>query len=302
MVRNAVGVVDVSTLGKIDIQGPDAGAFLDFVYTNMFSTLKVGRARYGLMLREDGHVMDDGTTARLGEHHYVMTTTTAAAGQVMAHLEFVAQGLRPDLDVRIISATEQWAQFSVAGPLARQLLNGVLDQPIDDESFPFMACGVVKLHGVDGRLFRISFSGETRLRGGRAPSRYGDGRFTAIWWRGPRRLAAGPTGMEALNVLRIGERLHHPFRDPWPCGRPNDIGMQRMLSAERKSSSARRPPRGPACLSLDPRAAGRPQSPVNPDGKLTAGASGFSNRTTPTPASTIKAMSPRSGIRRRWGT
>ncbi|MEO0371580.1 MAG: 2Fe-2S iron-sulfur cluster-binding protein, partial [Pseudomonadota bacterium] len=93
MVRNAVGICDVSTLGKIDIQGPDAGAFLDFVYTNTFSTLKAGRVRYGLMLREDGHVMDDGTTARLGEEHFLMTTTTAAAGQVMGHLDYVHQCL-----------------------------------------------------------------------------------------------------------------------------------------------------------------------------------------------------------------
>ena len=115
-VRNAVGICDVSTLGKIDIQGPDAAAFLDFVYCNTFSTLKIGRVRYGLMLREDGHVMDDGTTARLGENHYVMTTTTAAAGLVMRHLDFVAQVLRPDLDVQCISVTEHWAQFAVAGP------------------------------------------------------------------------------------------------------------------------------------------------------------------------------------------
>ena len=83
MVRRAVGVCDVSTLGKIDIQGPDAGVFLDRIYTNMFSTLKVGKVRYGLMLREDGMVLDDGTTARMGENHFVMTTTTGAAGPVM---------------------------------------------------------------------------------------------------------------------------------------------------------------------------------------------------------------------------
>ena len=94
-VRNVVGVSDVSTLGKIDIQGPDAPAFLDFVYTNMFSTLKPGRVRYGLMLREDGVVMDDGTTACMAPHHYVMTTSTAAAGEVMRHLEFVRQCLCP---------------------------------------------------------------------------------------------------------------------------------------------------------------------------------------------------------------
>ena len=98
MVRTSVGVCDVSTLGKIDIQGPDAHSLLDFVYTNMFSTLKIGKVRYGLMLREDGHVMDDGTTARLAENHYVMTTT-AAAGQVMRHLDFVHQCMHPEWDV-----------------------------------------------------------------------------------------------------------------------------------------------------------------------------------------------------------
>ncbi len=105
------------------MQGRDAAAFLDFVYCNTFSTLKSGRVRYGLMLREDGHVMDDGTCARLGEDHYVLTTTTAAAGEVMKHLEFVHQCLRPDLDVAFISVTEQWAQFAVAGPqVARRCL------------------------------------------------------------------------------------------------------------------------------------------------------------------------------------
>jgi len=196
-----------------------------------------------------------------------MTTTTAAAGQVMAHLEFVAQGLRPDLDVRIISATEQWAQFSVAGPLARQLLNGVLDQPIDDESFPFMACGVVKLHGVDGRLFRISFSGEHAYEVA-VPSRYGDALYRDLVARAEA-LGGGAYGMEALNVLRIekGFITHSEIH-----GRVTayDIGMQRMLSQKKEfigKAAAARPGL------LEP---GRERlvglKPVNPDGKLTAGA------------------------------
>ncbi len=125
MVRSSVGICDVSTLGKIDIQGPDVAAFLDFVYINTFSTLKPGRVRYGLMLREDGTVMDDGTTARLSDTHYVMTTTTAAAGAVMRHLEYVHQCLRPELDVSMISVTEQWAQFAVAGPKSRDVIERV---------------------------------------------------------------------------------------------------------------------------------------------------------------------------------
>lgn len=230
MVRGRVGVCDVSTLGKIDIQGPDAGAFLDFVYTNMFSTLKVGRTRYGLMLREDGHVMDDGTTARLGEHHYVMTTTTAAAGEVMRHLEFVHQVLRPELDVSFISVTEQWAQFAVAGPLARDLLNNLLDKKIDDESYPFMGCGEVSVAGVKGRLFRISFSGEHAYEVA-VPSRYGDSLFRLALARAEA-MGGGAYGMEALNVLRIekGFITHSEIH-----GRVTafDIGMGRMVSAKK---------------------------------------------------------------------
>ena len=228
MVREAVGVVDVSTLGKIDIQGPDAAALLDFVYSNTFSTLKVGRARYGLMLREDGHVLDDGTTARLGENHYVMTTTTAASGLVMRHLEFVLQVLRPDLDARVISVTEQWAQFGVAGPKSRELLNGLLDQGIDE--LPFMGCGDVTVGGVRARLFRISFSGEMAFELA-VPARFGADLYAALVDRAAV-LGGGPYGMEALNVLRIekGFITHAEIH-----GRVTafDIGMDRMVSLKK---------------------------------------------------------------------
>jgi len=239
-VRNAVGVCDVSTLGKIDIQGPDAAALLDFVYTNMFSTLKIGRVRYGLMLREDGHVMDDGTTARLGEAHFVMTTTTAAAGLVMRHLEFVLQVLRPDLNAHVISVTEQWAQFAVAGPQARALLNTVLDQDMSDEAWPFMACGAVDVAGVPGRLFRISFSGEHAYEVA-VPARYGECLFRLLTAQAEV-MGGGPYGMEALNVLRIekGFITHAEIH-----GRTTafDIGMERMISGKKdcigKASAAR---------------------------------------------------------------
>ena len=230
MVREAVGVCDVSTLGKIDIQGPDAGRLLDFAYTNMFSTLKLGRVRYGLMLREDGTVMDDGTTARLGENHYVMTTTTAAAGEVMKHLEFITQALRPEWDVRFTSVTEQWAQFAVAGPKARDLLNGVLDAPVDDASMPYMSCGPVSVGGVQGRLFRISFSGEHAYEIA-VPSRYGDAMFRELTAHAEA-LDGGPYGMEALNVLRIekGFITHAEIH-----GRTTayDVGMQGMVSRKK---------------------------------------------------------------------
>ncbi len=267
MVREHVGVTDVSTLGKIDIQGPDAGAFLDFVYANTFSTLKVGRVRYGLMLREDGHVMDDGTSARLGDTHYVMTTTTAAAGQVMRHLEFVHQCLRPDMDVRFVSVTEQWAQFAVAGPAARALLNTLLDTPIDNETWPFMSCAEASASGVKGRLFRISFSGEHGYEIA-LPSRYGEALFRDLVARAET-MGGGACGMEALNVLRIekGFVTHAEIH-----GRVTafDIGMAGMVSAGKDcigKTAAARP--GLAGAHREQMVGLRP---VQPDGRVTAGA------------------------------
>ena len=240
MVRSSVGVCDVSTLGKIDIQGPDAHKLLDFVYTNMFSTLKVGKVRYGLMLREDGHVMDDGTTARLAENHYLMTTTTAAAGQVMRHLDFVHQCIHPEWDLSFISVTEQWAQFAIAGPKSQELINAVLDQPITSDTFPFMSCASVSVLGEVGRLFRISFSGEHGYEIA-VPSRYGESLFRLLVSRAEE-IGGGPYGMEALNVLRLekGFITHAEIH-----GRVTafDLGMERMVSDKKdcigKKSAAR---------------------------------------------------------------
>jgi sarcosine oxidase subunit alpha len=242
MVRKAVGVADVSTLGKIDIQGKDAARFLDVVYTNTFSTLPIGRVRYGLMLREDGHVLDDGTTARLGEHHFLMTTTTAAAGQVMRHLDFVHQAHCPAWDVRMISVTEAWAQFAVAGPMAKHLLKTLAEIP----DLPFMGCAPVTIAGIEGRLFRISFSGEVGYEIA-VPTRYGEALFRDLVARAET-LGGGPYGMEALNVLRIekGFITHAEIH-----GRITafDIGMQGMVSAKKdcigKAASLRPGLQGP---------------------------------------------------------
>ncbi len=227
MVRATVGVCDVSTLGKIEVVGPDAGAFLDFVYTNKMSTLKQGRVRYGLMLREDGHVMDDGTAARLAEDHYFVTTTTAAAGQVMSHLEFVRQGLRPDLDVALASVTERWAQFAVAGPRARDLIQVVADKAPD---LPFMGVAETHLMGVPGRIFRISFSGEMGFEVA-VPARYGESLFRVLVAQAEA-LGGGAYGMEALNVMRIekGFVTHAEIH-----GRVTafDVGMQGMMSTKK---------------------------------------------------------------------
>ncbi|MEK9556919.1 MAG: sarcosine oxidase subunit alpha family protein [Alphaproteobacteria bacterium] len=236
--RSSVGVCDVSTLGKIDIQGRDAGAFLDLAYSNTFSTLAVGKTRYGLMLREDGMVMDDGTTARLGEMHYVMTTTTANAGSVYRHLEFVRQCLRPDMDVQLISATDSWAQFAVAGPNARRVLQELVDpqHDISNEGFPFMACGNISVcGGVPARLFRISFSGELAYEIA-VPARYGDSMIRAL-------MAAGepwgitPYGTEALGVMRI-EKGHVTGNELNGTITARNLGMAKMVSAKKDSIGA----------------------------------------------------------------
>ncbi|NBE06376.1 sarcosine oxidase subunit alpha family protein [Paragemmobacter ruber] len=237
MVRESVGVSDVSTLGKIDIQGRDAARFLDLVYTNTFSTLPVGRVRYGLMLREDGHVLDDGTTARLAEHRYLMTTTTAAAGLVMRHLDFVHQAFCADWDVRFLSVTEAWAQFAIAGPRARDLLATLLGAAPD---LPFMGVTDVSLGSTPARLFRISFSGEEGYELA-VPTRYGEALFRDLVARAET-MGGGPYGMEALNVLRIekGFITHAEIH-----GRTTafDIGMEKMVSAKKdcigKAAAAR---------------------------------------------------------------
>ena len=266
MVREAVGVVDVSTLGKIDIQGPGAAQLLDFVYTNTFSTLPVGRVRYGLMLREDGYVMDDGTSARLGPEHFVMTTTTAAAGEVMKHLEFTLQALRPDIDARILSVTEHWAQVSVAGPKALDCINGVLDTAVSDTEFPFMACGPVSVGGIAGRLFRISFSGE-RAYELAVPARYGEALFRLLVAQAEM-LGGGPYGMEALNVLRIekGFITHAEIH-----GRVTafDIGLQGMVS-KKKDCIGKTLSERPGLMEDREELVGL--RPVDGAGRLTAGA------------------------------
>ena len=202
--RGGVGLCDVTTLGKIDIQGRDAATFLNRVYANAFAKLAVGKVRYGLMLREDGIVKDDGTTARFSETHFVMTTTTANAVSVFRHMEFCRQCLWPDLDVHLISTTDQWGQIAVAGPHSRTLLERVVDEDFDisNEAFPFMACGEITVcGGVRARLFRISFSGEQAYELA-VPARYGEALMERLMEVGAD-LGVTPYGTEALGVMRI---------------------------------------------------------------------------------------------------
>ena len=231
--RGSVGVCDVSTLGKIEIEGTDAATFLDRVYTNTFSTLPVGKARYGLMLREDGFVMDDGTTSRLAPERFFMTTTTAQAGRVMQHLEFCHQVLWPTLDVQMVSVSEQWAQFSIAGPRARDVLRKLVDEKFDlaDKAFPYLAVKELTVAGgITARLFRLSFSGEMAYELG-VPARYGDAAIRAIMAAGAE-YGITPYGTEALGVMRI-EKGHVAGNEINGQLTARDLGLGRMMSTKK---------------------------------------------------------------------
>jgi sarcosine oxidase subunit alpha len=232
--RKSVGICDVTTLGKIDIQGRDAGKFLNRVYCNMFSSLKVGMVRYGLMLREDGIAMDDGTTARLSENHFVMTTTTVNAGGVLTHLEFCRQCLWPEMDVHLISATEQFAQYSIAGPNARKLLDKIVDAEFDisNDAFPYMACAEINIcGGTPARLFRISFSGELAYELA-VPTRYGHSLMQALTQAGEE-FAVVVYGVEALGVMRI-EKGHAAGNELDGRTTAHNLGMGRMVSTKKE--------------------------------------------------------------------
>ncbi|MBV9741755.1 MAG: sarcosine oxidase subunit alpha, partial [Hyphomicrobiales bacterium] len=269
-VRSRVGVCDVSTLGKIDIQGADAAEFLERVYCNSWKSLPVGKVRYGLMLREDGFVFDDGTTARLGPDHYLMTTTTANAAAVMQHLDFCHQVLWPDLDVGFVSVTEQWAQYALAGPKSRELLEAIVDRghDISNAAFPYMACGEVTiLGGLRARLFRISFSGELAYELG-VPCRYGDAVIRALM-RAGEALEAAPYGLEALNVMRV-EKGHAAGGELNGQTTAHDLGFSRLM-AKGKDFIGRAMSERPGLLDPD-RQVLVGVKPLDPSARLTAGA------------------------------
>ncbi len=230
-VRSAVGMVDVSTLGKIELKGPDAGTFLDRLYINSFSKMKVGRARYGVMLREDGMVFDDGTVTRLAEDHYFVTVTTANASPVMQHMEFCHQVHWPELDVQFCSVSEAWAAMAVAGPKARDTLERIV-QGIDlsNEAFPLQSVANAKIGDAFVRVFRISFSGELAYEL-YTPANCGLGVWEAIMEAGAQD-GISAYGTEAMTVMRT-EKGH--VAGPELDGRTtaDDLSLGRMMS-ERK--------------------------------------------------------------------
>ena len=229
-VRRSVGIVDVSTLGKIEVRGRDAGEFLHRVYINRIRNLRVSRCRYAFMLREDGFVLDDGTVTRMREDTFYVTTGTGHAGPVMAHLERYAQTVWPELDVHLTSVTDQWAGAAVAGPRSRDLLAAACDgADVSDSALPFMGCMEATVAGAPVRIIRMTFSGE-RAYEVHCPADYGVHVWEAL-------LAAGepfdvmPYGTEALGVLRI-EKGHVVPNELDGRTIPADFGFDRMEKDE----------------------------------------------------------------------
>ncbi|MBX3569148.1 MAG: sarcosine oxidase subunit alpha family protein [Rhizobiaceae bacterium] len=229
--RTDAGIVDVSTLGKIAVQGPDAAELLDRVYTNLFSTLPVNKARYGLMLREEGIAFDDGTTWRLGENDFLMTTTTANAGKVMQHLEYYLDVVWPELKVQVTSVSDQWAGAAIGGPKARQILAAcVTGTAVDDDALPFMGIVHGEIAGAPVMICRLSFSGEMAFE-----VYCGAGHGLHVW---EALIEAGkpfglvPYGLEALGTLRI-EKGHVTGAEIDGRTTARDLHLSWMLSKKK---------------------------------------------------------------------
>ena len=231
--RTSVGLCDVTSLGKIAVQGPDATEFLNRVYTNPFAKLPIGKARYGIMLRDDGMVMDDGTSWRFSETDYFMTTTTAHAGKVMVWLEELLQTRWQDLRVHVTSVSEQWAGSAVAGPRARDVLSACVEdvEVMSNDNFPFMGVIETTLRGgIPCRIARISFSGElayeTYVASDYAPA------MMELLWAEARKYDGCLYGLEALGAMRI-EKGHVTGAELDGRVSVDDAGLGKMASADK---------------------------------------------------------------------
>lgn len=232
-VRETLGICDVSSLGKISVQGPDASEFLNRIYTNAFAKLAVGKARYGIMLRDDGMVMDDGTTWRLSENDFLLTTTTTGAGKVMVWLEELLQLRWPELKVHVTSVSDQWAGVSVAGPKTRTAIATCLEDPdaISAENLPFM--GVIETclkGGIKCLIARISFSGELAYEV-YVPADNGEAMMDLLW-AASEPLGGCLYGLEALGALRI-EKGHVTGAELDGRVTIDDAGLGKMASTKK---------------------------------------------------------------------
>jgi len=229
--RDAVAVLDASTLGKIEVKGPDAARFLDRIYINRWRNLAVGRCRYGVMCRDDGMVFDDGVGTRLADDHFVLTTTTGNAAAVLDWLEEWLQTEWPDLDVFCTSVTEEWANATLVGPRSREVLAALAPGlALDREAFPFMAIREAEVAGMPARIFRISFSGELSFEVN-VPAAFGPSLWEAV-------MAAGepygitPYGTEAMHVLRAEKGYIIVGQETDGSVTPLDLGLAALVKRE----------------------------------------------------------------------
>jgi sarcosine oxidase subunit alpha len=248
-VRNNVGIMDASTLGKIDVQGKDAVEFLDRIYTHNVSKMKVGRCAYGIMLGEDGMVMDDGVMARLGEQHFYLTTTTGGAAHVLSWLEIWLQTEWPELDVYLTSLTDHYSTIAVAGPNSRKLLQKAgCDIDLERESFPFMSMQAAVLGGVSVQIFRVSFSGELAFE-----VNVDSGYALQCWqmlMEAGKEFDITPYGTETMHVLRAEKGFVILGQDTDGSVSPVDLGMSWILSKDKNFLGLRSLSR-PDCQRLD---------------------------------------------------
>ena len=228
-VRNGVGTLDASTLGKIDIQGPDAATFLNWLYSNAWSKLEVGKCRYGFMLDENGMVFDDGVTVRLAENHFLMHTTTGGAARVLAWMERWLQTEWPHLKVYLTTVTDHWATTALVGPKSRTVLQSLCpDVDFDDKAFPFMSYREGTVAGVPARIMRISFSGE-RSYEVNVSSQHGLKVWEAIQAAG-QPYDITPYGTETMHVLRAEKGYVIVGQDTDGSVTPVDLGMAGMVA------------------------------------------------------------------------
>ena len=230
--RESAGILDASTLGKIDIQGTDASEFLNRVYTNAWSKLGIGKCRYGLMLNEDGMVYDDGVTTRLGENHYIMTTTTGGAATVLGKLEDYLQTEWPELDVYLTSVTDHYATASVCGPNSKKILSKLIpDLDLSDENFPHMSFKDATIGKIKCRVMRISFTGEHSYEIN-VQANYGK----SIWEKcieAGKEFNITPYGTETMHLLRAEKGFIIVGQDTDATMTPIDLQMDWIVSKKK---------------------------------------------------------------------
>lgn len=223
-VRSAVGIFDASTLGKIEVVGPDAAEFLNRMYTNPWKSLEPGRCRYGLLLGEHGFIIDDGVSARLAPDRFHLTTTTGGAARVLNMMEDYLQTEWSDLDVWLTSTTEQWAVIAVQGPKARRVIEPLVEGiDLSPEAFPHMAVREGRICGVETRLFRVSFTGELGFEVN-VPAEHGRMVWEAIWAEGQKHGAVA-YGTETMHVLRAEKGFIIVGQDTDGTITPDDAGL-----------------------------------------------------------------------------